>query len=183
MQRIVLRFGLASGVILVALSAVMMTLCLRGAIDFDHSEVLGYTAMVLSFLMVFFGIRSYRDNVAAGAIGFGKAFQVGLCICLVTCAIYVIGWEIAYFNFFPDFLDQYSAHVLQKMQAKGASPAEIQKTTAQMAEMAKHYHNLLYNSAVTFMEIFPVGLIVTLVSAAILRRKTRPGAPAEAVPA
>ena len=160
-----------------------MPLCMNGVTNFEHSEILGYTTMVLAFLMVFFGIRSYRDNVAGGAIGFGKAFQVGILITLVTCAMYVIGWEIAYFNFFPDFLDQYSAHVLAKMHAKGASQADIQKTAAQMAEMAKHYDNPLYNSAITFMEIFPVGLIVTLVSAAILRRKPRQGAPASAVPA
>ena len=183
MRKIVLRFGLASGAILVAVSGVMLPLCMKGVINFDHSEILGYTAMVLSFLMVFFGIRSYRDTVAGGAIGFGKAFQVGILICLITCAMYVIGWEIAYFNFFPDFLDQYSAHVLASMHAKGASEADIQKTAAQMAEMAKHYNNLFYNCAVTFMEVFPVGLIVTLISAAILRRKPPQNAPASAVPA
>src|SRR5829696_6456333 len=99
MKRIVLRFGLVSGVILMALSAVMLPLCMNGTIDFDHSELLGYSAMVLSFLMVFFGIRSYRDNVAGGTIGFGKAFQVGMLITLITCAMYVIAWEITYFNF------------------------------------------------------------------------------------
>jgi hypothetical protein len=176
MQRIVIRFGLASGAILAVLSSVSLTL-------FDHSEAVGYTAMVLSFLMVFFGIRSYRDNVAAGSIGFGKAFQVGILITLITCAIYVIGWEIAYFNFFPHFLDQYTAHVLAKMRSTGASEADIREQAAKLAEMAKHYGNPLYNSAITFMEIFPVGLIVTLVSAAILRRKPRRDAPAAPVPA
>jgi len=183
MRNIVLRFGLASGVILILVSAVLMPLCMKGVINFEHNEILGYTAMVLAFLMVFFGIRSYRETVAGGAISFGKAFQVGILICLVTCAMYVLGWEIAYFNFFPDFFSQYSASVLAKMHARGASAADIQKTAAQMAEMGKHYHNLFYNSAITFMEIFPVGLIVTLVSAAILRRKPPQGAPASAVPA
>lgn len=183
MQRIVLRFGLASGAILAVLSSVSITLCMRGILDLDRGEVVGYTAMVLSFLMVFFGIRSYRDNVADGAIGFGKAFQVGILITLITCAIYVVSWEIAYFNFFPHFLDNYTAHVLAKMRATGASEAAIQEKAAQLAEMAKHYGNLFYNSAITFMEIFPVGLIVTLVSAAILRRKPRQGAPAATVPA
>jgi hypothetical protein len=130
MRNIVLRFGLASGVILALVSGVMLPLCMKGIINFQHQEVLGYTAMVLSFLMVFFGIRSYRDTVAGGAIGFGKAFQVGILICLVTCAMYVLGWEIAYFNFFPDFFQQYSASVLAKMHARGASEADIQKTAA-----------------------------------------------------
>jgi Protein of unknown function (DUF4199) len=180
MQRIVLRFGLASGAILVAMSAVMLPLCMRGVIDFDHSEILGYSAMVLSFLLVFAGIKSYRDDVAAGTISFGKAFGVGLLITLITCAMYVIAWEIVYFNFFPDFLDQYNAHVLAKMHAAGESEAAIREATAKMAEMAKLYTNPLFNSAITFMEVFPVGLIVTLVSAAILRRKPRQDAPATA---
>ena len=183
MKKTVLRFGLGSGAILVAMSAVMTPLCMKGIIDLDHSEILGYSAMVLSFLLVFFGVRSYRDNVAGGAIGFLKAFQVGLLITLITCAMYVIAWEIVYFNFFPNFLDLYSAHVLAKMRSTGASEAAIRETTIKMAELAKNYTNPLFNSAVTFMEVFPVGLIMTLISAAILRRKPRQDVPASAVPA
>lgn len=182
MKRIVLRFGLASGAILMTLSAVMLPWCLNGD-HFDNGELLGYSAMVLAFLLVFFGIRSYRDNVADGAIGFGKAFQVGILITLITCAMYVIAWEITYFNFFPDFLDQYSAHVLAKMHAAGESEAAILEKTAEMATMAKYYDNLFFNIGITFLEVFPVGLIVTLVSAAILRRKPRQEAPASAVAA
>ncbi|MES1245211.1 MAG: DUF4199 domain-containing protein [Acidobacteriota bacterium] len=183
MRKTVLRFGLASGVILLAVSAIMMPLCMNGTIDFENSEVLGYSTMVLAFLMVFFGVKSYRDNVAGGAIGFGKAFQVGIAITLVTCAVYVIAWEITYFNFMPDFLDKYNAFMLAKMQARGESAADIQKATEKMATMAKYYDNVLFNSAITFMEIFPVGLIVTLVTAAILRRKPGEGASESAVPA
>ena len=183
MKKIVLRFGLASGAILLVLSSIMMPLCMNGTLDMDISQVLGYSAMVLAFLMVFFGVRSYRDNVAGGSIGFGKAFQVGILITLITCAIYVIAWEITYFNFMPDFLDKYSAHVLEKMRASGESVAAIQEQAAQLATMAKYYDNVLFNIAITFMEIFPVGLIVTLVSAAILRRKPREGAPSSALPA
>lgn len=183
MQKIVLRFGLASGLILIALSAVMMPLCMTGTINFDYGETLGYSSMVLSFLLVFFGVRSYRDNIAAGTIGFGKAFQVGLLITLVTCAMYVIAWEITYYNFLPDFLDQYNAHALAKMRAAGESEAAIREATAKMADFAKLYANPLFNVAITFMEVFPVGLIVTLVSAAILRRRPDPDAPGSAVPA
>lgn len=183
MQKIVLRFGLLSGAILMVMMAVTLPLYSRGILDFDHGEILGYSSMVLAFLLVFFGIRSYRDNVAAGTIGFGKAFQVGLLITLITCAMYVITWEIAYFNFFPDFLDQYSAHALAKMRAAGESEAAIREATAQMAGLAKLYANPLFNVGITFLEVFPVGLIVTLISAAILRRKPGQEAPESAVPA
>lgn len=171
MQRIVLRFGLASSALLLALTAVMMPLCLRGAIDFDNMELLGYSAMVLSFLFVFFGVRSYRDNVAGGTIGFGKAFQVGILITLVTCAVYVVAWQITYYGFIPDFFDRYSEHVLTRMRADGAAEAAVQAKAAEMAGLAKLYVNPLFNAVITFLEVFPVGLIVTLVSAAILRRK------------
>jgi len=181
MKKIVLRFGLASGLVLMVINAVMLPLCLNGTIPFKNSEVLGYTAMVLSFLLVFFGVRSYRDTVGAGALSFGKAFQVGILITLITCAMYVVAWEIIYYNFMPDFLDKYNAHVLAKMHDSGATDAAIQKATADMASFAKSYANPLFNVAVTFMEVFPVGLIVALVSAAILRRK--PGAGARPVPA
>lgn len=183
MKKIVLRYGLESGALLLALSAVLMPLCLNGTLEPDHSEILGYSAMVLAFLFVFFGVKSYRDNVAGGAIGFGKAFQVGILITLITCAMYVIAWEITYFNFIPDFLDKYSVHVLAKMRAAGETEAAIQKTTAQLATMAKYYDNVFFNAGITFMEVFPVGLIMTLVSAAILRRKPGQEAPATAVPA
>ena len=179
MQKIVLRFGLAAGAVLVAMTALMMVPLYRtGTMDFDHSQTLGYSAMVLSFLLVFFGIRSYRDNVGAGAVSFGKAFQVGLLMTLIVCAMYVIAWEIAYYNFFPDFLDQYNAHALTKMRAAGESEAAIRAATAKMADFAKLYANPLFNVAITFMEVFPVGLIVTLVSAApIPSRVVSPGGP------
>jgi len=183
MQKIVLRYGLASGAILAVLSSGVLLLSRKMNLDFGHNEIFGYSVMVLSFLMVFFGVKSYRDTVASGAIGFGKAFQVGILISLITCAMYVIAWEIVYFNFLPDFLDNYSAHVIAKMRSTGASEAAIRETTARMAEMAKHYSNPLFNSAITFMEVFPVGLIMTLISAAILRRKPPQDAPASAVTA
>jgi hypothetical protein len=183
MKRIVLRFGLASSVLLVVLMSVMMPLTMNGTISLDYGEVLGYSSMILAFLFVFFGVRSYRDNVAAGVIGFGKAFQVGILITLITCAAYVIAWEITYFNFMPDFLDQYTAHVLEKMRTAGESEAAIRAKTAQLATMAKYYDNVLINAGITFMEVFPVGLVMTLVSAAILRRKPRQEVPAGAVTA
>jgi Protein of unknown function (DUF4199) len=183
MKKIVLRFGLASGFILVAMAAVMLPLCMRGIIHFDYSEILGYSSMVLAFLLVFAGIKSYRDNVGAGAISFGKAFKVGILITLITCAIYVLAWEITYYGFWPDFPDQYSAHALERMREAGESEAAIREETAKMAEMAKYYKNPLFNIGITFMEVFPVGLIVTLVSAAILRRKPSQEAPAAAVTA
>lgn len=180
MKKTVLTFGLISGAVLATMTAIMMPLCMNGTIDFEKSEVIGYTSMVLSFLLVFFAIRSYREEQGGGAISFGRAFKVGILVALVASTVYVVAWEIVYFNFIPDFLDKYTAFTLQKMRARGAADAAVAAKTQEMAEFAKMYANPLVNVGITFMEVFPVGLIVTLVSAAILRRKAAPGQPAVA---
>src|SRR5262249_58029110 len=89
------------------------------------SRVRGCTTMVLAFLLVFFGIRSYRENIGEGRISFGRAVSVGLLIMLIGCACYVISWEFIYFNFMPDFAEKYAAFVIENMRANGASPAEL----------------------------------------------------------
>jgi hypothetical protein len=180
MKRIVLTRGLASGAILAALWLGTLPLCMNGTIDFSKSELLGYSSMVLAFLLVFFGIRTYRQEVGGGTIGFGKAFQVGILITLITCLIYVLAWQVVYWGFWPDFLDELRAFQLERMRADGASEAAIAEMQTNMATFARLYRNPLFNMGVTFLEVFPVGLIVTLVSALILRRRPVPGAPAGA---
>lgn len=172
MKKIVWKFGLISGAIISAMTAIMLPLCMNGTIDFRYSEIIGYSTMVLAFIMVFIGIRTYREN-NGGTITFGRAFKVGILITLVTCAVYVIAWEIVYYNFIPDFADRYAALSIQRMREKGATEAAIAKATRDMASFKEWYKNPFFNVGMTFMEIFPVGLIVTLISARILR--TKPG--------
>ena len=170
MKRTVLIFGLISGVVSSVMMFLSVSLIHRGTINFDNGEVIGYTAIFLSFLLVFFGIRSYREH-NGGAITFGRAFAVGILITLISCVFYVVSWEIIYFNLMPDFSDKYAAHAIAKARAKGADEAKLAAIRNEMAQMKKIYDNPLANAAVTLIEPFPVGLIVTLVSAGILRRR------------
>ena len=167
MRQTVLRFGLASGAVMAGMAGLMVPMCRRG----EGSELVGYSAMVLAFSLVFFGVRSYRNGTAGGVITFGKAFQVGILITLVTCAVYVVAWEIVYWNFIPDFAETYARNVLDKMRAAGETAEAIAAKQAQMEQFQVWYKNPLFNVAITFMEIFPVGFVVTLVSAALLRRR------------
>lgn len=179
MKKIVLTYGLVSGFILALVSAVVWLNLER--IDRSHgavSMVIGFASMILAFTAVYFGIRAYREQ-QGGVVTFGRALQVGLLIVLVTCAFYVIGWQIVYWNFIPDFADKYAAAKIAKLQAAGATAAEIDAAKAEMAEFKALYAKPLFNVGITFMEIFPVGLIIALVSAAILRRG-RSGAPSPA---
>jgi hypothetical protein len=169
MKRTVLIFGLISGCTLAGMMGISMPLLMNGMIDWSSGQLVGYTSMVVAFLAVFFGIRSYREK-SGGSITFGKAFQVGILITLITSAIYVIGWEIVYWGFMPDFGDRYAAKTLENLHKDGASPERIAETEKKMASFKEWYRNPFLNAGITFLEIFPVGLIVTLVSAAILRK-------------
>jgi hypothetical protein len=170
MKRTVLVFGVISGLISSAMMFLTIPLINRGTINFDNGEVIGYTAIFLSFLLVFFGIRSYRQN-RGGTITFGRAFAAGILITLVSCAFYVVSWEVIYYNYMPDFVDKYSAAIVAKMRAKGASDAAIVAKMKEAEQMRELYANPLTNAAITFIEPFPIGLIVTLVSAGILRKR------------
>jgi Protein of unknown function (DUF4199) len=169
MKKTILTFGLISGAIS---SLIMVAIVPFGdRIGFDKGEFLGYTSMVLSFLLVFFGIRSYRDNAGDGQITFAKAFAVGISITVISCICYVVTWEILYYNFMPDFWDKYGAHLVEKLKASGASPAAVQAQLQEVTKYKELYKNPLFNAALTFIEPFPIGLVITLISAAVLRKK------------
>ena len=171
MKKIVLVFGLISGAISSAMMFVTLPFIKSGAIDNKNGEIIGYTAIFLSFLLVFFGIRSYREN-NGGAITFGRAFATGILITLISCVFYIASWEIIYFKFMPDFGDKYAARTIEAMREKGATEAAIAAKKLELDKMKALYDDPLINAAVTFIEPFPVGLIVTLISAAILRKRT-----------
>jgi hypothetical protein len=175
MKKTVLTFGLISGAILSAM--MLVTIPFQDAIGFDRGEIIGYTTMVLAFLLIFFGVRSYRDTVAGGTVGFGRAFAVGGLIAVVASLCYVATWEVIYFKFAPDFMTKYQAHVLEKARAKGESAEAIATKKAELDRYAELYKNPAINAAVTFLEPLPVALIFSLAAAGVLsrRRKGRVG--------
>ena len=168
MQKIVLTFGLLSGVVAAVLMAATMPFAER--IGFDRMLVVGYTSIVVSMLFVYFGVRSYRDNVLGGTISFGRGFQAGLLITLISSVCYVAAWLVINYTVMPDFADKYAAYLVEDKRASGASQAEIDGIAKQAEEMKRMLENPLINAAVTFTEPFPVGLLVTLISAAVLKR-------------
>ena len=175
MRKIVLTFGLIAGAILSGM--MLLVVLFRDQIGFEKAEVIGYTTMVLAFLMVFFGVRSYRDNVAGGTVTFGRAFKVGLLITLVASICYVAAWELIYYNIAPDFVEKYTAYAVEKARESGASEAEVAETSRKMAELGEMYKNPLANIAITLLEPLPVGIAFTLLTAWGLSRKKRGVAP------
>ena len=176
MKRTVLKFGLISA----ALSSAMMlaTVPFMHRLGFDKGAIVGYTAIVLSFLLVFFGVRSYREE-NGGRLSFGRGFLIGLLITLSSCAGYVITWEFVYFTLMPDFADKYAAYSIEHLKASGASQEALDVHARQMEDFKRMYANPVMNVAMTFTEPFPVGLLVTVISAAVLRKKAPASAFAE----
>jgi uncharacterized protein DUF4199 len=171
MKKTVLVFGLISGVVI---SAMMFgTLPFMDAIGFDRGEIIGYTSLVLAFLLIFFGVRSYRDSVAGGTVSFGRALAVGVLIAVVGSVFYVATWEVIYFKIKPDFMVKYQAYELEKARADGATEETIAKKKAEMDRFAVMYKNPAINAAITFVEPLPVGLVVALVSAGVLSRRKK----------
>ena len=169
MKRIVWTFGLIAGAIMSILMFANMQVVDK--IGFDKGVVVGYTTMVLGFLMIFFGIRSYRENVGGGSITFGRALSIGLLITVVAALCYVATWELIFYKFSPDFPDKYAAYEVDKLRKSGAPQTEVDAKAKEMAEFKEMYKNPLINSAWTFLEPLPVGLVMTLLSAVVLRRR------------
>jgi hypothetical protein len=171
MKKAVLTFGLISGLMMSLLMG--GSLLLADKIGSGHSMILGYTIMVASFLLIYFGIRSYRDDVLAGQITFGRAVTCGILIALISSVCYVLMWEVIYFNFMPHFMDGYFAAQIHKLQSAGLDPATTAARVAAIQHSQQLYQNPLVNMAYTLMEPLPVGLVIALISAALLRRDAR----------
>ena len=169
MRRTVLTFGLISGCL--AIGLMFVTVPLINAKELGKSDVLGYSSMLLAALLVFFGIRSYRENAGGGRLTFGRGLAVGLLITVVSCACYAVGFEIMYFMVVPDFGDTFSACMVDRVRASGGTAEQIEAVTQQAVTLKRLYDNPWTNAALTFATSFPVGLVGSLISAAILRKR------------
>jgi hypothetical protein len=170
MTKIVLTFGLIAGAIAAALMWVLMRLVNGGTVNFDNGELFGYTTMIVALSMVFFGVKSYRDR-NGGQIAFWKGVQVGLLISLIAAVCYAASWELYYPSIGSEFIQKYTAHYIDKLRSDGTPAAEVEKAQADMDSFGEMYKNPLVRFPITMLEILPVGVIVTLVSAALLRRR------------
>lgn len=169
MGRIIAVYGAIAGVIVILGMFISITVVA------DHGTmgmVAGYLSMLVALLFVFVGVKRYRDVNLGGVIGFWKAFGVGFGIGLVASLFYILGWELYMWRTGGTFMTDYIATSIADMRAAGKSAAEITKFSAEMGVMAEQYKNPLFRMALTLTEILPVALLVSLVSAALLRRSS-----------
>src|SRR6185369_9704139 len=160
MRKVILTFGLLSGALISGFMIFGFWLWEKSG-KISGSELVGYASMVIALSMVFFGIKSYRDNYREGAIGFWKGVQVGALISLISALMYTVTWE-TYVHLRPAkvaaFLNAYFTCNVDKMKAKGSSEAEIDQAVKKMDSLKKMYENPVFRFGLTMMEILPVGI-------------------------
>lgn len=172
MQKIVLKSGLIAGAIMggmMLLSMLAYDWQTFGDSTFEYGAYFGYASMLLAFLFIYVGIKSYREEI--GTLSFGKGLQIGLLVTGIACVCYSLVWLVCYYNIYPTFMEDYNDFQLRQFQREGKSAAEIAEYTAEMKDFAELYKNPFVIFAVTLIEPFPVGLLVSLVSAWVLKTK------------
>ncbi|MBI2429562.1 MAG: DUF4199 domain-containing protein [Ignavibacteriales bacterium] len=173
MRKIVLIYGGIAGLLMISMFIVSFYLMEQGTLTFANSEIFGYSTMIVVLSLIFFGVKSFRDKHNTGAMTFGKGFKVGISIAAVASLFYAGGWEIYYnsTDLKDTFMQKYTDQLLKKMEQEGKSQVEIDKKREEMNSMAEMYKNPFIRFGMTLMEIFPVGLLITLISAGLLRKK------------
>lgn len=171
MKKIVLVFGLISGCIITAMMIVSSIMCYNNDEAFEPNMVLGYAAMLVAFSFIFVGIKNYRDKYNKGVISFGKAFKAGFFITLIASTMYVLAWLAEYYIFIPDFLDKYADHMINYSKAQGITGAGLKSVEDEIAMYRQVYKTPFGVIAMTYLEVLPIGTIVSLISALILKKK------------
>ncbi len=180
MKKGVWFYGIISGIIVAAFMVLSTWLCYSKT-DYNSSMILGYIGMLLAFSMVFFGIKNHRDKLNERTLSFLQALKTGGAIMFIASTVYVAVWLLEYYTFMPDFLDQYSIHTLTQAKESGASAGEIKSLTEQINFSKDMYKTPFGIILMTYLEILPPGIIVTLISALILKRKSKSNEPTVAV--
>jgi len=170
MKKTIWICGVIAGIISVSWAVVGESL-LSDHLSLNTRLFFGYATMILAFSLIFVAIKNYRDT-NDGQISFGKALRIGLLITLIASTVYVVVWMIDFSYFVPDYGEKYQAQALAELKASGASAAVIQKQGAEMAAtMAKYKSNAAFRAMFTYLEIVPVGIVISLIAALILKKK------------
>ncbi len=172
MKKNVLVFGSIAGLIVSTLMAISMVTMYNNP-DIGHgggAMIVGYLSMLIAFSLIFVAVKNYRDKQNGGVISFGKAFKIGLLIALIGSTMYVIMWALLYNFYMPDFMDKFCARMIEDARAT-STPEEVQKTIEQTNQYKEIYKSPFGFVLYTYFEIFPVGLLVSLIAALILKRK------------
>jgi len=171
MKSIVIKYGLIGGVIVSVFMSINMFNMDFESTDMDMAEIIGYAGIFIALTSIFFGIKKVRDDQYNGVISFGKAFKVGFLIALIASTLYVLTWMVLSDLYFPDFGDQYFNAEVEKLRASGLGEQELETQIQEMRSFMDMYQNPLVKFFMTYIEILPPGILLSLIFAAVLKKK------------
>lgn len=171
MKKIILINGLIAGALVSLMLLITQYIFRANGTTLDYGMLIGFSTMIISLSLIFVAVKTYRDRHQNGVITFGKAFQIGILIAVIASFMYATTWEIYFNTAGSDFVEWYTKAQMDKLVQEGASEAAIAEMKTSLDSMATIYQNPLMRFSMTLMEIFPVGLIITLLSAGLLRKK------------
>lgn len=166
MKKVIWIYGLVIGTVISIHTIIMMNMVVNNK-NYRSNDLLGYAALIAMFSIIFFGIRKYRNSYGNGFISFGRAFKTGAWIALIGSTMYVLFGLGYYYLFLPEFLDAYIQHVLNNC----TSPEDLAAKTREMANFKEMYKNPFFAILISYMEVLPLGLVVALVSALLLKKR------------
>ena len=170
MKKIIIKNGIISGLIASVFMVCSMAFLYRSE-KAEGSMLLGYASMLVAFTFIFIGIKNYRDKNLEGKISFLKAFMIGIGISTIASIMYVAAWGVEFHFFMPDFLERYTSASIEKLQKSNLSTADLEAKIKEINDSKSLYESIFSFSLITFAEIFPVGLLITSISALILKKK------------
>ena len=167
MQKIALTYGILSGTIVIV--TMILGLVVSDGGSFLSSELFGYLTMLIALSMIFIAIKRYRDQELGGVIRFLPAFAMGLAVAVIAGVMYTLIWELYSMSNGYAFIDSYVNSAIEAKKAAGLTGEKLAQEIAVLEEMRANYGKFYIRMPMTFLEIFPVGLIIAILSAAILR--------------
>ena len=167
MQKIALTYGILSGTIVIV--TMILGLVVSDGGSFLSSELFGYLTMLIALSMIFIAIKRYRDQELGGVIRFLPALAMGLAVAVIAGVMYTLIWELYSMSNGYAFIDSYVNSAIEAKKAAGLTGEKLAQEIAVLEEMRANYGKFYIRMPMTFMEIFPVGLIIAILSAAILR--------------
>jgi len=170
MKKIIIVCGLIGGIILCIFMVASLAISDQ---NYESGMIYGYAAMILAFSLIYVGIRNFRDKSNEGLITFGKAFKIGLYITLIGSTMYVITWLIEYYFFIPDYMDKYAVHMMKNINLNAMSRLQIDDQLKSITSMKEMYKNPLFVILLTYAEVLPVGLAISVISALMLKKNVR----------
>jgi hypothetical protein len=172
MKQVIWKNGLISGALITTFTLISMYFCYTSE-TMQGNMLLGFTAMFLAFAFIFVGVKNFRDKHNEGVVTFGKAFMVGLYIALISSSMYVIGWMFEYHLVMPDFMDKYVDYGIQHIDKASLSAEEYDKQVKGLESYRHTYDNKISMALLTYMEILPVGMLMSLIAALVFMRKKK----------